>query len=179
MCTWCKQDNVFICVYIEPYVHAVVVLVGLGYTTPWAQHITSVACFTCTCKSKQKQSISKCINYRILAQITLLNVLHGLWDSRLHNQALRRYYLVLLPSKLNINKLLKIVSVPIHGERNYLLNHYIVLQLLTFSFTALFIFNEPYTASFSFIFILFQTNITIFTTNKCDKMSIQYMVLGF
>ena len=28
-------------------------------------------------------------------------------------------------------------------------------------------------------FRLFQTNITIFTTNKCEKMSIQYTVLGF
>ena len=25
----------------------------------------------------------------------------------------------------------------------------------------------------------FQTNITNFTTNKCEKMSIQHMVLGF
>ena len=29
------------------------------------------------------------------------------------------------------------------------------------------------------LFLSFQTNITIFTTNKCEKMSIQYMVLGF
>ena len=32
---------------------------------------------------------------------------------------------------------------------------------------------------FRFIFRSFQTNITIFTTNICEKMSIQYMVPGF
>ena len=40
--------------------------------------------------------------------------------------------------------------------------------------------NWPIPASFSFIFGLFQTNIiTIFTTNICGKMSIQYTVPGF
>ena len=39
--------------------------------------------------------------------------------------------------------------------------------------------NGPSPASFSFIFGLFQTNNTIFTTNICEKMSIQYMVPGF
>ena len=29
------------------------------------------------------------------------------------------------------------------------------------------------------LFSSFQTNITIITANKCDKMSIQYLVLGF
>ena len=29
------------------------------------------------------------------------------------------------------------------------------------------------------LFSPFQTNITIFKTNKCEKMSIQYTVLGF
>ena len=29
------------------------------------------------------------------------------------------------------------------------------------------------------LFSSFQTNITILTTNKCEKMSIQYAVLGF
>ena len=29
------------------------------------------------------------------------------------------------------------------------------------------------------LFSSFQTHITIFTTNKCEKMSIQYTVLGF
>ena len=32
---------------------------------------------------------------------------------------------------------------------------------------------------FSILFSSFQTNTTIFTTNICAKMSIQYMVLGF
>ena len=40
--------------------------------------------------------------------------------------------------------------------------------------------NWPFTASFSLIFIVsLQTNITIFTTNKCENMFIQYSVLGF
>ena len=29
------------------------------------------------------------------------------------------------------------------------------------------------------LFSSFPTNITIFTTNKCEKISIHYMVLGF
>ena len=29
------------------------------------------------------------------------------------------------------------------------------------------------------LFSSFHTNVRIFTTNKCEKMSIQYMVLGF
>ena len=29
------------------------------------------------------------------------------------------------------------------------------------------------------LFLYFQTNITIFTTNKCEKMSMQYMVMGY
>ena len=40
---------------------------------------------------------------------------------------------------------------------------------------SIFFKNGPPSASFS----SFQTNITIFTTNKCEKMSIQYTVLGF
>ena len=39
--------------------------------------------------------------------------------------------------------------------------------------------NGPTPASFSFIFSLFQTNKTKFTTNQCEKMSIQYTALGF
>ena len=39
--------------------------------------------------------------------------------------------------------------------------------------------NGPIPASFSFIFWSFQTNITIFTTNICEKISIQYTVPGF
>ena len=39
----------------------------------------------------------------------------------------------------------------------------------------LFLKNGPIPTSFSFIF----KHITIFTTNKCEKISIQYMVLGF
>ena len=32
---------------------------------------------------------------------------------------------------------------------------------------------------FFYLFSSFQTHITIFTTNKCEKMSIHYTVLGF
>ena len=35
--------------------------------------------------------------------------------------------------------------------------------------------NGPSPASFSFHFHLFPTNVTFFTTNECEKMSIQYM----
>ena len=50
-------------------------------------------------------------------------------------------------------------------------------------FVALMISYAPFLSgsslvSFSFIFV-FSNNITIFTTNKCEKMSIQYTVLGF
>ena len=38
--------------------------------------------------------------------------------------------------------------------------------------------NGPNTSSFSFI-LSFQTRITIFTANICEKMSLQLMVLGF
>ena len=37
----------------------------------------------------------------------------------------------------------------------------------------------PTPASFSFIFGLFKQTLQIFTTNICEKMSIQYTVLGF
>ena len=48
-------------------------------------------------------------------------------------------------------------------------------------FTVLLFFkNGPTPASFLFYFRSFQTNIiTILTTNTCEEMSIQYMVLGF
>ena len=38
--------------------------------------------------------------------------------------------------------------------------------------------NGSNLASFH-LFLPFQTHITIFTTNNCEKMSIQYMVPGF
>ena len=39
--------------------------------------------------------------------------------------------------------------------------------------------SGPIPASFCVYFRSFQTNITIFSTNICEKMSIQYTVLGF
>ena len=48
------------------------------------------------------------------------------------------------------------------------------------SFFVAFYKNGPTPASFIVYFRSFQTNIiTIFTTNICEKMSIQYTVLGF
>ena len=39
--------------------------------------------------------------------------------------------------------------------------------------------NRPSPTSFSFIFVFSNKHPTIFTTNMCGKMSIQYTVLGF
>ena len=48
------------------------------------------------------------------------------------------------------------------------------------SFNSFFFKNGPNPASFIIYFWSFQTNIiTIFTTNICEKMSIQYTVPGF
>ena len=38
--------------------------------------------------------------------------------------------------------------------------------------------GPPWSLGISFIFV-FSNNIKNFTTNKCEKMSIQYTVLGF
>ena len=56
------------------------------------------------------------------------------------------------------------------------LTEYFLQQSNESSFKFLF-FSQP--GIFLVYFQSFQTNNTIFTTNQCWKMSIQYMVLGF
>ena len=59
---------------------------------------------------------------------------------------------------------------------------YLCLPVLAMHLFLPFLFlkkNRPTPASFSFIFGLFKQTLQIFNTNICEKMSIQYTVLGF
>ena len=68
--------------------------------------------------------------------------------------------------------------IKLHNDDGVMLGHNCANSFVVIVKHCFFKWANP--ACFSFIFGLFQTNIiTIFTTNKCEKMSTQYTAPGF
>ena len=67
---------------------------------------------------------------------------------------------------------------PILRRKFFTMQSYDCIILINFIIKVYF-FKNGTIPTFFHLFLSFQTNIKIFTTNICEKMSIQYMALGF